>query len=184
MQPKPLLVTSLDTWLERLAEPKTNQVKLGLERIKGIAQDLKLTQFSCPVIIVAGTNGKGSTVQSLSFLAHLACCNIGTFTSPHLFRYNERISINQKAVSDFQLVQAFDFIDKHPDSEDLTYFEWSVLAALSIFKTQSLDLIVLEVGLGGRLDATNILNTDLSIVSSIDIDHEELLGMTRESIGF
>lgn len=173
---------ALTNWLSKLENLQIDKVDLGLARIHSIASDLDLLQFNCPVVTVAGTNGKGSTVAILQALILNAGYTVGSYTSPHLFHFNERIKINGLPVSDEQLCASFAIIEKHPKSESLTYFEWTTLVALYLFKQSTLDLIILEVGLGGRLDATNIIDATIAIITSIGIDHCEYLGNTREQI--
>lgn len=172
----------LKEWLEYIETKYRPRCELGLERISKVANKLNLTEFTCPVITVAGTNGKGSSIACLQALALASGLRVGTYTSPHLIRFNERIKVNGIAVADDILCEAFTVID---DSVDvvLTYFEFVTLAALYIFQQQDLDLILLEVGLGGRLDAVNIVDPDISIITTIALDHVDVLGDNREKIG-
>ncbi|MBA2710445.1 MAG: bifunctional tetrahydrofolate synthase/dihydrofolate synthase [Tatlockia sp.] len=175
---------NLNEWLNLLENRHQQEVQLGLERVRQVAKALDLLEVKAKVITVAGTNGKGSTVATLEAIYHSAGYQIASFTSPHLLVFNERIKINQKPVSDKDLCKAFFFIEKGRGTIDLTYFEMTTLAALWHFKQQKLDLVILEVGLGGRLDATNIIDSDLAIITTIDLDHQEYLGSTKEAIGF
>ena len=143
---------------------------------------MRLTDFESKVITVAGTNGKGSTIAVLEAIYSQANFKLGVYTSPHLHRFNERVRINNREVSDENLCHAFEVVDTARANISLTFFEFTTLAALYLFKLQPLDIIILEVGLGGRLDAVNIVEPDLSIVTSIGLDHTEYLGETREEI--
>ncbi|MBI2786081.1 MAG: bifunctional folylpolyglutamate synthase/dihydrofolate synthase [Legionella longbeachae] len=149
-----------------------------------VAKKLQLHLFSCPVITVAGTNGKGSTVAALETIYHVAGYKVGAFTSPHLIQFNERIRVNLIPISDNDLCQAFSIIEEARGEIILTYFEMTTLAALWHFKKIGLDIIILEVGLGGRQDATNLVDADLSIITTVDFDHEEYLGNTLDAIGY
>jgi dihydrofolate synthase/folylpolyglutamate synthase len=158
-------------------------IDLGLERIAAVARDLGLLAPACPVITVAGTNGKGSSVALLEAMLRAAGYRVGVYTSPHLLRYNERIRIDGVAVSDADLCAAFARVDAARGERSLTYFEFGTLAALLLFAAADLQAMVLEVGLGGRLDAVNILDADVALVTAIDIDHSAWLGDDRDSIG-
>ena len=135
------------------------------------------------VISISGTNGKGSSAAMLDAMLRRSGYKVGAYTSPHLTRYNERICIDGKQVTDLELCQSFNRIDQARGDISLTYFEFGTLAALDIFQRSDLDIAILEVGLGGRLDAVNILDADVALVATIDLDHEKWLGYTRESIG-
>lgn len=178
---------TVDDWLSWLETLHPSAIELGLERINRVAQRLAVKHFSCPVVVIAGTNGKGSCVALLESIALAHGYNVGCYTSPHLVSFNERIRFNAHPVADPQLLQVFSHVDKARGETSLTYFEFSTLAALLLFKQadqqQQLDLLVLEVGLGGRLDAVNIVDHDLAIITSIDYDHTQWLGETREEIG-
>jgi dihydrofolate synthase/folylpolyglutamate synthase len=169
------------TWIETL---HSTEIDLGLERIKLVAGQLGVLTFNCPIIVVAGTNGKGSTVFGLEAIYRSAGYKTGLFTSPILFKQNEQVRINGCMVSDERLCQAFAQVADARKEVPLTPFEFCTLAAFTIYKQQSLDILILEVGLGGRLDAVNIVNPDLSIVTSIDLDHMDWLGDTREKIAY
>ncbi|MCL9684631.1 bifunctional tetrahydrofolate synthase/dihydrofolate synthase [Legionella maioricensis] len=181
---KPWSNWDLNQWLNSLENRNTQEIQLGLTRILEVAERINVCAFDCKVITVAGTNGKGSTVSALERIYHTAGYKVGAYTSPHLIHFNERIRVNLKPISDEDLCQAFNFIEDARDSVLLTYFEITTLAALLYFKQQNLDVIILEVGLGGRLDATNIIDADLSIITTIDYDHQDYLGSTLESIGY
>lgn len=174
---------SLPEWLLWQEKLHPSPIDLGLDRVRRTLQRLKWQAPSCPVITVGGTNGKGSTVALLRRTLSAAGYRVGTFTSPHLIRYNERITIAESEVSDASLTAAFERIDSARGDDTLTFFEFNTLAALLIFERASLDAMVLEVGLGGRLDAVNVVDADLAIISSIGLDHCEWLGPHIETIG-
>lgn len=176
---------SLQDWLTWQESLHPLPIDLGLERVKRVFERL-LPNYKTqkpPTITVAGTNGKGSTVAYLQEFYFAAGHKVGAYTSPHILRYNERIKINGKSVSDELICAAFEEIDKARGDISLSYFEFSTLAALLIFLQESVAIQILEVGLGGRLDAVNIVDTDIAIVTSIAIDHIEYLGKTRDAIG-
>lgn len=174
----------LNDWLQDLENRNVQEIQLGLTRVMAVAQKLELQCPDCPVITVGGTNGKGSTVAALEAIYHVAGYKVGTYTSPHLFQFNERIRVNLVPISDDELCQAFNIIEEARGVISLTYFEMTTLAALWYFKKMKLDIIVLEVGLGGRLDATNLVDADLSIITTIDFDHQDFLGNTLDEIGY
>lgn len=174
---------SLADWLRWQETLHPSAIDLGLDRMRRTLQRLQWRQPSCPVITVAGTNGKGSTVALTSQILRAAGYRVGTFTSPHLIRYNERIVIDGREVSDASLVAAFERIDAVRGTDTLTFFEFNTIAALLVFETAGLDAIVLEVGLGGRLDSVNTVDADVAIVTSISLDHTDWLGPDVETIG-
>ncbi|MFA5959157.1 MAG: bifunctional tetrahydrofolate synthase/dihydrofolate synthase [Tatlockia sp.] len=174
----------LKDWLFCLENRHQQEIQLGLARIREVAQNMALLQPDATVISVAGTNGKGSTVATLEAIYTTAGFQVGSYTSPHLLHFNERIRINHVSISDADLCQAFAAIEAGRGAIALTYFEMATLAALWHFKQFALDLIILEVGLGGRLDATNIVSADLAIITTIDFDHQDYLGNTLNAIGF
>jgi dihydrofolate synthase/folylpolyglutamate synthase len=178
-----LLTRSLADWLRWQETLHPSAIDLGLDRMHRTLQRLQWRQPSCPVITVAGTNGKGSTVALTSQILSAAGYRVGTFTSPHLIRYSERIVIDGREVSDASLVAAFERIDAARGDDTLTFFEFNTLAALLVFDTAGLDAIVLEVGLGGRLDSVNAVDADVAVVTSIALDHTDWLGPDVESIG-
>ena len=180
---KPPRFATLAEWLAWQETLHPVEIDLGLERIAAVARDLGLLTPACPVITVAGTNGKGSSVALLETILRAAGYRVGVYTSPHLLRYNERIRIDGVAVSDADLCAAFARVDEVRGERSLTYFEFGTLAALALFATADLQAMVLEVGLGGRLDAVNILDADVALVTAIDIDHGAWLGNDRDSIG-
>jgi dihydrofolate synthase/folylpolyglutamate synthase len=173
---------TVNEWLDWQQTVHPLNIDFKLERILSVYEQLNITSIAKKIITVAGTNGKGSTVSFLESILKKNNYNVGTFTSPHILRYNERIKINQKEIDDESLLDVFEFIDKKRGSTTLTYFEFATLAAFYLFSKSNLDVAVLEVGLGGRLDATNIIDSDVSIITSIGIDHTEFLGSTIDSI--
>lgn len=175
---------TLADWLTDLEMRNSQEIQLGLARIADVARRLELQSPCCPVITVAGTNGKGSTVTALEHIYHAAGYKAGVYTSPHLIHFNERIRVSLIPIADDDLCQAFIQIEEARGQTVLTYFEMTTLAALWYFKKKSVDIIILEVGLGGRLDATNIIDADLSIITTIDFDHQDYLGTTLEAIAY
>ena len=174
---------SLADWLERQQKSHPSAIDLDLTRVRSVAQRLELLPPPCRSVIVAGTNGKGSTVAYLDSLLRVAHKRVGRFTSPHLVRYNERICIDGREASDADLVASFERIEAARGATTLTFFEYNTLAALDLFTRANVDVAVLEVGLGGRLDATNIVDADVGVVCSIGLDHVEWLGDSLEQIG-
>ena len=172
----------LKDWLKKIESYHPNEIELGLERVQKIASSMDLLSPNAKVIIVGGTNGKGSCVAMLESLAINSDITVGSYTSPHLLEFNERIRINGRNVSDIALIDAFDEIEKYRQDTALTFFEFTTLAALYVFSKIKLDLIVLEIGLGGRLDAVNIVDRDISIITTIDIDHTDWLGDSLQEI--
>lgn len=171
----------LNKWLQKISALHPKSIDLGLERVRTVAHRLGITKC-CPLITVAGTNGKGSVVAGLEAIYLQANYRVGAFTTPYLFKFNEIVRIQGQEATDEQFIQAFQLIDAARKEISLTVFEFNTLAALLIFQAADLDLWILEVGLGGRLDAVNLLDADIAIVTSIDIDHAEILGDTREKI--
>jgi len=174
--------TSLSAWLTWQETLHPNAIDLGLERVRIVAQRMHLLQPPYALIAVGGTNGKGSTVAMLEAILFAAGYRVGAYTSPHLLRYNERVRVNGIEASDTQLCAAFARVDAARGDTSLTYFEFGTLAALDIFAHAKLDVAVLEVGLGGRLDAVNVLDADVALVTSVALDHTEWLGADRDSI--
>jgi dihydrofolate synthase / folylpolyglutamate synthase len=172
----------LEKWLEWQESLHFTAIELGLERCRRVADNMGLLKPSYNVISVAGTNGKGSSVTLLDKILRNANYKVGRYTSPHLLKYNERICINGKEVSDDELCESFDRIDRARGDISLTYFEFGTLAALDLFRQHNVELAILEVGLGGRLDAVNILDADVALITCIDIDHQQWLGDNRETI--
>ena len=182
---EPRFFDQLSAWLDFLENAHPIGIDMGLTRIKQVAQVLQL-QFSCPVITVAGTNGKGSTCAFLEAIFSEAGYRVGCHTSPHFIDFNERARIGRTPVLDSELLLHFRAVEvaraSLPELVSLTYFEFTALAIMHLFATSGLDVVILEVGLGGRLDAVNIVDADCAIITSIDLDHTALLGDTREQI--
>ncbi len=178
---------TLDAWLSHLESAHPVGIDMGLARIGKVKAALEL-EFACPVITVGGTNGKGSTCAFLETILVRAGYKVGCHTSPHLLAFNERARVNGEPVGDDALLPHFEAVERArlslPEPVSLTYFEFTTLAILHLFASRGLDAVIVEVGLGGRLDAVNIIDTDCAIVTSIDIDHTEYLGDTREQIAF
>ncbi len=174
----------LSEWLSYIKELHGTPIEMSLERILKVKQNLGLDHFDFLIITVAGTNGKGSTCAMLEAILRAAGYATGMFTSPHLLRYNERIQVNGEEANDGELCVAFSQIDAARNDISITYFEFSTLAALILFNHKKCDVVILEVGLGGRLDAVNAFDCDCAVITSIGIDHVNYLGSTREAIGY
>jgi len=174
---------TLDEWLAWMETLHPREIDLGLERIAVVRDRLGLATPPFTIVTVGGTNGKGSTVAMLEHALHAAGYRVGAYSSPHLTRYNERIRLATVEIGDAELVAAFERIEAARREVPLTYFEYGTLAALELFQRQSVDIAVLEVGLGGRLDAVNAWDADVAVITRIGIDHTEWLGPDRESIG-
>ena len=180
----PAAGASLDQWLGYLEAVHPSEIDLGLDRVLVVLRRLFRGPIKARVITVAGTNGKGSTVACLESILRGAGRTTGAYTSPHLNHYNERIRINGSDVSDQEIISAFEAIEAARRDVSLTYFEFSTLAAFIVMQSQDVEDWILEVGLGGRLDAVNVLDAELAIITSVDIDHTAWLGPDRETIGF
>lgn len=176
---------SLNEWLSYQSNVHLKAIDLGLERVALVAQRMGIESMLCPVITVAGTNGKGSTIAFLQSIYSAAGYQVGTYTSPHMQRYNERICIGGRECSDELLCESFVRIEEARADISLSYFEFGTLAALDLFvRAKTLDVVLLEVGLGGRLDAVNIVDADVAVVTSISLDHTEWLGSDLDAIGY
>ena len=175
--------TALDDWLAWQEQFHPRPIDLGLERVAGVLARLDSQPKKIPTITVAGTNGKGSCVAFLEAIYRANGYKVGAYTSPHILRYNERIRIDGLPVSSEDICAAFERIDAVRGDTSLSYFEFGTLAALDIFSRASVDVRILEVGLGGRLDAVNIIDADVAVVTTIGIDHVDWLGPTEEDIG-
>ena len=182
MSPIEQLPTNLAAWLDYIEALHPKSIAMGLDRVNEVKQRLNLNP-QVPIVIVAGTNGKGSTCAMLEHIYHAAGYRVGTYSSPHLLRYNERVRLNSQEVSDEDLVKAFVAVEQARQDTELTYFEYGTLAAVWHFMQKQVDVAILEVGLGGRLDAVNVFEPNCTVVTSIDLDHMEFLGDTRECIG-
>lgn len=180
----PAASASLDDWLHYLENLHTKTIELGLDRVSQVADKLGVRQPKVPVITVAGTNGKGSTVRYLEVILQHAGYSTGVYVSPHLYHYAERVRLNQQHLLDAEHTQAFAAVEAARGDTSLSYFEFGTLAALWLFQQHQPDVIILEVGLGGRLDAVNCVAPDVAVVTSIGLDHCDWLGDTRELIGF
>ena len=174
---------SLQHWLARLQRQHPTAIELGLERVREVAERMQLPKPAPCVITVGGTNGKGSTVAFIEAIARASRLRVGAYTSPHILRYNERVRIDGADAGDAELVAAFEAIEVARGDISLTYFETGTLAALWLFARAKLDLAILEVGLGGRLDAVNIVDPDVAVITTVDLDHMDWLGEDREDIG-
>lgn len=185
-------LNSLSAWLDWLEKNHPTEIDLGLERITRVAQRMGLLKPAAKVVTVAGTNGKGSCVTATAALFDAAGFSVGVYTSPHLLHYNERIVVDGNPVADEEICSAFAAIFNacqqtcadYPEPISLTYFEYGTLAALEIFQCRQVTVMVLEVGLGGRLDAINIIDADVAVITSIALDHTDWLGDNREAIGY
>ncbi|MEO8121978.1 MAG: bifunctional tetrahydrofolate synthase/dihydrofolate synthase [Rhodoferax sp.] len=180
-------LNTLPDWLAHCEQLHPKNIDMGLERVRTVAERMQI-RFDCPVITVAGTNGKGSTCAMLEAILLQAGYRTGVYTSPHLVHFEERLRLSGEPVDATQLVASFASVERARGLNDaeisLTYFEFSTLAILDVMARSALDVVILEVGLGGRLDAVNIIDADCAVITSIDLDHMEFLGSDRESIGF
>jgi dihydrofolate synthase / folylpolyglutamate synthase len=177
------LSRTLDQWLALQESVHARSIDLGLERVARVARALGLEQPAYRIVTVGGTNGKGSTVAYLEALLQSRGRLTGALTSPHLHRYNERIHLAGREAADAELIDAFDRIEQARGATTLTFFEYNTLAALLLFADHKVDDAVLEVGLGGRLDATNVVAADVAVLCSVGFDHRDWLGDTLEAIG-
>ena len=178
------LPTTLPDWLALLeTRHSETQINMGLDRVQAVKARMQLA-FTCPVIMVAGTNGKGSTCAMLESVLLRAGYKVGLYIKPHFLDFNERARVLGEMASDEQLVASFNFVESVRGDTPLTYFEFTTLAILHLLSQAKLDVAILEVGLGGRLDAVNVIDADVAIVTSVDIDHTDNLGDTRDAIGF
>jgi dihydrofolate synthase/folylpolyglutamate synthase len=172
----------LDQWLAYMERIHGQAISMGLDRTEQVRAAMQLAP-SFPVITVAGTNGKGSACAILEAILHAAGYRVGTYTSPHLLRYNERVRVAKREVPDAALCSAFELVERARGDIPLTYFEFGTLGAVQIFASNQVDVAILEVGLGGRLDAVNVFEPTCSLIMCIDLDHQDYLGTTREAIG-
>ena len=174
---------TLAGWLEHIERQHPQAIALGLDRVAQVHAAMRIA-MACPVITVGGTNGKGSTCAMLESILRAAGYRTGLYSSPHLLRYNERVRIGGVEAEDAALAEAFEAVEAARGAIPLTYFEFGTLAALYLFSKENMEALVLEVGLGGRLDAVNVVDADCAVLTSIGIDHVEYLGDTREAIGY
>ena len=185
---------NLEAWLQKIAQQHPQQIELGLDRIAQVAQAMGFVRsaqgfsLGTVAIVVGGTNGKGSTCAMLESILLAAGFRVATYTSPHLIRFNERLGLNGQPVSDDQFVSAFERVESAQkgiqQGVSLTYFEFTTLAAFDLIRQEQPDVAILEVGLGGRLDAVNLIDSDCAVLTSVDLDHQAFLGDTREAIGW
>lgn len=180
----PQATSSLDMWLDYLDHLHTSAIDLGLERVSTVAEQANLTKPAPTVITVAGTNGKGSTCAIMEAILLDAGYRVGVYSSPHLIKYNERVRINGQDLPDHKHAEAFHFVNNARGDTSLSLFEFGTLAALRLFQSESVEVVLLEVGLGGRLDATNVVDHDVSVITSLAIDHVDWLGDDINVIGF
>ncbi|TKB45093.1 bifunctional tetrahydrofolate synthase/dihydrofolate synthase [Thalassotalea mangrovi] len=178
-----LSLTTLDEWLFYLESIHSLEIDMTLDRISEVRQRLAITLEDKTVVTVGGTNGKGTTCAFLETALLDSGYSVAVYSSPHINQFNERLRINKALINDDALIDAFRRIERARAEISLTYYEYTTLAALMICQAQDVDVVILEVGLGGRLDATNIIDADLSIITSIDLDHQQFLGNDRSSIG-
>ena len=186
MPPNPPPAQSLEAWLDHISHQHSAEIVMGLERVQAVWEAMGKPQ--APInITVGGTNGKGSTCAMLESILNIAGFKTGFYSSPHLVHFNERVRLDRKSARDADFIAAFEAVERARASlsqpAPLTYFEYVTLAALWIFARENLDVAILEVGMGGRLDAVNIVDADVSIVVSVDLDHQSYLGETIEKIG-
>lgn len=172
----------LADWLSYLEQLHPSAIDMGLERVREVAQRLGLGRPARKVITVTGTNGKGSSCAFIASLLQAQGLSVGVYASPHLLRYNERVRIGGLEADDDALCEAFEAVEQARENTSLTYFEMGTLAALWLFQRAGLDAAVLEVGLGGRLDAVNLIDADVAVITNIGLDHAEWLGDDRKSV--
>ena len=173
----------LSDWLTYINSNRPNEGDFGLERLEDIYSQIVQSPVARKTILVGGTNGKGSTIEFLKNFLLSAGYKIGSYTSPHLLEFNERIKINDKSAKDKKIIRSFQRIDKLKKKTRLTYFDYATLAAFDIFSEEELDFAILEIGIGGKYDPVNLINSDLSIITNIELDHEKWLGSSLEDIG-
>jgi len=173
----------LSDWLTYINSNRPNEGDFGLGRLEDIYSQIVQSPVARKTILVGGTNGKGSTIEFLKNFLLSAGYKIGSYTSPHLLEFNERIKINDKSVEDKKIIRSFERIDKLKKKTRLTYFDYATLAAFDIFSEEELDFAILEIGIGGKYDPVNLINSDLSIITNIELDHEKWLGSSLEEIG-
>ena len=173
----------LSDWLEYIDSNRPNEGDFGLERLQDIYPKILKKPIAKKIILVGGTNGKGTTVEYLNNFFLTAGYKVGTYTSPHLIKFNERIRLNNQYLDDKKIINAFKLIDDLKKGIRLTYFDYATLAAFNIFSNEDLDFVILEIGIGGKYDPVNLTNADLSIITNIELDHEKWLGSSIEEIG-
>lgn len=173
---------TLADWLARIEQLHPAEIELGLDRVRAVAGKLDLLSPGVPVVTVAGTNGKGSTIAVMEAVLGSAGTLVGAYTSPHFRRFNERIRVGGEEAADDEIVAAFDAIETARGDISLTYFEFATLAALHVFRARAVAVVLLEVGLGGRLDAVNMVDASVSVITAIALDHQDWLGDSLEGI--
>ena len=174
---------SLVDWLEYINLNRSEEGQFGLKRLEPIRNIILDSPIAKKVVVIGGTNGKGTTAEFLNNLLLQSDFKVGLYTSPHLFNFNERIRINGLPVSDLDIINAFREIEEIKGDVRLTYFDYATIAAFILFKKNSIDVAILEIGLGGRYDPVNLLDSDISILTNVELDHQKWLGNTREEIG-
>ena len=174
---------SLDDWLDYIDQNRPKEDEFGLNRLRPIKNIVLESPIAKKVVVIGGTNGKGTSAEFLNNLLLESNFNVGLYTSPHLFQFNERIRINGSPISDFEIIEAFKEIEKIKKDTRLTYFDYATIAAFIIFTQNTLDVAILEIGLGGKYDPVNLLDADISILTNVELDHQKWLGNTREEIG-
>ncbi len=174
---------SLDDWLDYIDQNRPKEDEFGLNRLRSIKNIVLESPIAKKVVVIGGTNGKGTAAEFLNNLLLESNFNVGLYTSPHLFQFNERIRINGSPISDFEIIDAFKEIEKIKKDTRLTYFDYATIAAFIIFTKNTLDVAILEIGLGGKYDPVNLLDADISILTNVELDHQKWLGNTREEIG-
>ena len=174
---------SLDDWLDYIDQNRPKEGEFGLKRLRPIKNIVLESPIAKKVVVIGGTNGKGTSAEFLNNLLLESNFNVGLYTSPHLFQFNERIRINGSPISDFEIIEAFKEIEKIKKDTRLTYFDYTTIAAFIIFTKNTLDVAILEIGLGGKFDPVNLLDADISILTNVELDHQKWLGNTREEIG-
>ena len=162
----------LSDWLKYIDSNRPNEGDFGLERLKDVYSKVLKKSIAKKIILVGGTNGKGTTVEYLNNFFLSAGYNVGTYTSPHLIRFNERIRLNNQYLDDKKIISAFKLIDDVKQETRLTYFDYATLAAFNIFSNEDLDFVILEIGIGGKYDPVNLTEADLSIITNIELDHQ------------
>ena len=183
MQDKPTNKASLASWLLYIEKIHFHQIDLRLERVLQVKEKAGINP-DFPIILVGGTNGKGSTCAFIESILNESNLKVGCYTSPHFINFNERIRINKKEANDNKIVDALNYLENKRENISLTYFELTTLAAVEVFIKEKVDIAILEVGLGGRLDAVNIFNPIISIITSVSLDHQNYLGDTVEAIAY
>jgi dihydrofolate synthase/folylpolyglutamate synthase len=180
--PSMSLPTTLSDWLARCERMHPREIDLTLERVRAVRERLGI-RFEPPTVVVAGTNGKGSSCAMLESIALRAGYRVGLYSKPHLVHFEERCRVNGEMASAADLLPHFEAVEAARGDVSLTYFEFTLLVIARLLSLRPLDLVILEVGLGGRFDAVNVFDSDCAVITSIDIDHVEYLGSDRESIG-